>query len=53
MQRALSQPDLAQGMGEFGLEMATSTPQELAALLQADSREWREWVRRIGFTAQS
>jgi tripartite-type tricarboxylate transporter receptor subunit TctC len=53
LQKALAQPDVAGAMAEFGLEAATSTPQELAALLQADSREWREQIRKLGFTAES
>lgn len=53
LQQALADPAIAAGMHDFGMEIASSTPQQLAALLQADSQEWREQIRKLGFTAES
>lgn len=53
LQQALADPAIAAGIHDFGMEIASSTPQELAALLQADSQEWREQIRKLGFTAES
>lgn len=50
---ALAQKDLIDGATALGLEVAASTPQELTAMIAADSAEWRVWVGRIGFTAES
>ena len=50
---ALQQKDLIDSATQLGLEVASSTPQELADMIRADSDEWRVWVRKIGFTAES
>lgn len=50
---ALQQPDLIEGAARLGLEVASSTPQDLNAMIRADSDEWRVWVKKIGFTAES
>lgn len=53
VQAALGQPDLAEALGQFGLEPAQSTPAELATLIRSDAEEWRGLIKRIGFTADS
>jgi len=53
LRTALGQPDVAESFAQFGLEPAASTPAELAGLLKADHDEWREQVRRVGFSADS
>ncbi|MBC7956406.1 MAG: twin-arginine translocation pathway signal protein [Cytophagales bacterium] len=50
---ALSSPDVVQGLSQFGLEAAHSTPQALADMLKADSNEWRLLIKAVGFTAES
>lgn len=53
LQRALSLPDVAQNLAHHGLEPASSTPQQLATMMSADSKEWRSVVAEIGFSAES
>ncbi|MBI5256585.1 MAG: twin-arginine translocation pathway signal protein [Burkholderiales bacterium] len=53
LQAALRLPDVAEALAQFGLEAASSTPAELAALIRADSDEWRTLIRKLGFTADS
>lgn len=50
---ALQQPDLIEGAAKLGLEVAASTPQQLQAMIRADSDEWRVWVKKIGFSAEA
>lgn len=50
---ALGSPDLIEQGRQHGLEIQSSTPQELQALLQADVAQWRGLVQRTGFTAES
>jgi tripartite-type tricarboxylate transporter receptor subunit TctC len=50
---ALQQPDVIDSASKLGLEVASSTPQELTDMIHADSAEWRVWVKKIGFTAES
>jgi len=53
VQTALSQPDLVTSMGQFGMEVQSSSPQALGDLLKADAEEWRRLIKQIGFTAES
>lgn len=53
LRMALSSPDVAEGIRQFGLEAAHSTPQQLAEMLKADSQEWRSLIKTVGFTAES
>ena len=50
---ALANKDVIDGARQLGLEVATSTPQELRAMIEADSVEWRGLIKKIGFTADS
>jgi tripartite-type tricarboxylate transporter receptor subunit TctC len=50
---ALASPDLVAGLEVMGLEAKSSTPAELAALLQADHARWGPLVKAVGFTADS
>jgi tripartite-type tricarboxylate transporter receptor subunit TctC len=50
---ALSAPEVVDGIRQFGLEAAHSTPQQLAEMLKADNEEWRALVKSVGFTAES
>jgi tripartite-type tricarboxylate transporter receptor subunit TctC len=53
LKAALEQKDLIDVASGLGLEVASSTPQALAEMIRADSAEWRVWVKKIGFTAES
>lgn len=53
IKQALQQKDLVDHASQLGLEVASSTPQELVEMVRTDSDEWRVWVKRIGFTAES
>ena len=50
---ALADKETVDGLEVMGLESRSSTPAELAALLQADQRRWEPLVKAIGFTADS
>lgn len=53
LRAALQQKDLIDGATQLGLDVGASSPQELRDMIQADSEEWKVWVKRIGFTAES
>jgi tripartite-type tricarboxylate transporter receptor subunit TctC len=50
---ALAAPETVEGLATMGLEAASSTPEELAALQRADTERWGPIVKTIGFTAES
>lgn len=49
---ALAAPDIAAKMNAMGLVPRTGTPEQLAALVQADSRKYGKLIREIGLSAQ-
>ena len=53
LRTALEQKDVIDGLAAMGLEAASSTPDQLAALLRASYDRWGPIVRKIGFTADS
>jgi tripartite-type tricarboxylate transporter receptor subunit TctC len=53
LQPVLAQPDLVEFGKQLGLDIKSSSPQQLAELLAADAREWRELIKETGFTADS
>ena len=53
LRAALSDKETVDGLATMGLEAASSTPEELAALLTADTERRGPLVKRIGFTADS
>lgn len=50
---AVLQPDFVRGLAEFGMTAQGSTAQELAQRVRAENAQWRDNVKRIGFTAES
>ena len=50
---ALKAKDVIDGLAVMGLEVLSSTPEELALRLRADHDRWGPIVRKIGFTADS
>jgi tripartite-type tricarboxylate transporter receptor subunit TctC len=50
---ALAQSDVIEVGKQYGLEVKSSTPTELGALLKADAQQWRGLIKQTGFTAES
>jgi len=53
MRTALAAPETVSGLATMGLEAKSSTPEELAARLKADTDRWGPLVKSIGFTADT
>jgi tripartite-type tricarboxylate transporter receptor subunit TctC len=53
LRAALADKETVDGLAVMGLEAKSSTPAELAALLEADTRRWGPIVKSIGFTVES
>lgn len=50
---AVAQPDFVRALAEFGMTARSSTAQEMAERLRAETEVWRTGVKRVGFTAES
>jgi tripartite-type tricarboxylate transporter receptor subunit TctC len=50
---ALAAPDVVEALAAIGLEAASSTPAELAAMQKAELEKWAPLVRSIGFSADA
>jgi tripartite-type tricarboxylate transporter receptor subunit TctC len=50
---ALAAPDVVDGLAAIGLEAASSSPAELAAMQKAEVEKWGPLVKSIGFSADS
>lgn len=50
---ALAARDVVDGLAAIGLEAASSTPAELAAMQKAEVDKWAPLVKSIGFTADT
>lgn len=53
VRKALTDKETIDGLAVMGLEVKSSTPEELAAALKADTERWGPIVKAIGFTAES
>jgi len=53
LRAALADKETVDGLAVMGLESKSSTPAELATLLDTDTRRWGPVVKAIGFTAES
>lgn len=53
LRAALAQKDVIDGLAVMGLEVKSSTPQELGTLLKESYDRWGPIVKKIGFTADS
>jgi tripartite-type tricarboxylate transporter receptor subunit TctC len=53
VQQATAQPDVAEFGKQFGMQMQSSSPRQLADVLKADAAEWTGLARETGFTADS
>lgn len=52
MKNVLSQKEVIDGLGTFGLEAMSSTPAEVTELLKKDTAKWGPIVKDVGFTAE-
>lgn len=52
VRRAASDPDMVKRFADQGTELASSTPEELAALLDRDSQVWGTLIRELGLKAE-
>jgi tripartite-type tricarboxylate transporter receptor subunit TctC len=50
--RILVLPEVKKRMDDIAVELATSTPEELAALTRADADKWGGIIKELGITAQ-
>src|SRR5262245_24852399 len=53
LQVAIRQADVAEFGAQFGMEMQSSSPRQLADLLRVDAAEWSGLAKETGFTADS
>ena len=53
LRAALADKETVDGLAVMGMEAKSSSPSELAAMLEADTRRWGPIVKSIGFTAES
>jgi tripartite-type tricarboxylate transporter receptor subunit TctC len=53
LRTALARPDVSDGLTALGLEVRSSSPEELAALLKDGYDRWSPIAKKIGFTADS
>jgi tripartite-type tricarboxylate transporter receptor subunit TctC len=52
LRAVLSQPDVKAQFEKVGLDVASSSPEELYALMQRDNPRWREVIRKNNISAQ-
>ena len=52
-QAGMSDPKVVASLRQSGVEPQTSTPDVLAAMLAADTQEWKKLTQQVGFTAES
>ncbi len=53
VQAAVAQPDFVKGLADMGFGAQSSTPQELAERMRAETEEWRDYIKKIGFSVES
>src|SRR5690606_36298872 len=53
IREALKTSEVIDGLATMGLEAKGSTPEELRERLAADTKQWGEIVKAIGFSAES
>ena len=53
LQPALAQPDLIEAGKKYGLNITSSSADELADLLKADAEQWKGLIKQVGFSADS
>ncbi len=53
LQPAIASKDVVETLSAVGMEVQSSTPDQLAAWLKADADEWRALIKEIGFSADA
>jgi tripartite-type tricarboxylate transporter receptor subunit TctC len=53
LQPALGQADVIGSLAQLGMEVQSSSSEQLAEWLKADAEEWRRLIKQVGFTAES
>jgi tripartite-type tricarboxylate transporter receptor subunit TctC len=53
LRAALAEREVIEGLELMGMEAKSSTPDELGAMLKADTARWGPLVKAVGFTAES
>jgi tripartite-type tricarboxylate transporter receptor subunit TctC len=49
----MSGPEMAESLAPYGLEVAITSPAELARAVQDEHAAWAPVVKRVGFTPES
>ena len=52
MRAVLKMPEVEKRMTEFGLDVETSTPQQVSQRMATDLKRWKEILDSIGYKAQ-
>lgn len=50
---AMSEPEMAEGLAQYGLDVAVTSPAELARAVKDEHAAWAPIVKRVGFTPES
>lgn len=50
--KAVAAPELKRKLGDAGIEVTTSTPEQFAAYIQAETERWRTVIRERGIKAE-
>jgi len=50
---AMAGPEMADALGQYGLEVSVTSPAELAKAVQDENAAWGPIVKRVGFTPES
>jgi tripartite-type tricarboxylate transporter receptor subunit TctC len=50
---AMEAPDMADALAQYGLEVAVTTPAELARAVRDENAAWGPVIKRVGFTPES
>jgi tripartite-type tricarboxylate transporter receptor subunit TctC len=52
LRAALAAPDMSEALAQYGLEVASSSPAELAHAVRQENAAWGPIVQRVGFTPE-
>ena len=50
---AMETPDMVDALGQYGLDVAVTTPAELARAVRDENAAWGPVIKRVGFTPES
>lgn len=52
LRAALTAPDMAEGLAQFGMDVTVSSPAEHAKMVKDENAAWAPIVKRVGFTPE-